>query len=97
MLQSMKPRTVKPEILGFDARSYPAPRGEEVGTMIVLTVLVMRIEGTVKAYAGIVPDTSRQDPQYREASQWVRRNGNPLTLKEARAIWPALTDGEYAR
>lgn len=85
------------EIQAFDARSFPTPRGEEIGTMILLTVLVQRIEGTVKAYAGIVPDTSRTDPQYREPAQWVRKNGNPLTFKEATRIWPDLETWEYAR
>lgn len=91
--------TTKPagEIQAFDARSFPSPRGDGIGTMIVLTVLVTRVEGTVKAYAGIVPDTSRDDPQYREPSQWVKANGNPLRYREAIAIWPGLEEWEYAR
>lgn len=86
-----------PEIQAFDARSYPTPMGEEIGTMIVLTVLVSRIEGTIKAYSAIVPDTSRDDPQYRGPAQWVRKNGAPLRFSEARAIWPGLEEQEYAR
>lgn len=89
------------EIQGFDARAYPSPmrRGEDspAETAILLTVLVKRIEGTVKAYAGIVPDTSRQDPRYRAPAEWVRRNGNPLRYAEAARIWPGLTEQEYAR
>lgn len=103
-LPTEKIRNLRPslaEIRAFDARSFPSPRGEEISTMILLTVLVTvlvsRVEGTVKAYAGIVPDTSRQDPQYREAAQWVRKNGNPLRYKEALAIWPGLEAWEYAR
>lgn len=85
------------EIQAFDARSFPSPRPDgSQGNMIVLTVLVTRIEGTVKAYAGIVPDTSRDDPQYRGPAQWVKANGNPLTLKQAQAIWPGLEAWEYA-
>jgi hypothetical protein len=89
--------TTKSEIQAFDARSYPSPKGEEISTMILLTVLVRRVEGTVKAYSGIVPDTSRQDPQYREPGQWVRKNGNPLSYREATKIWPGLELSEYAR
>lgn len=89
--------TIKSEIQAFDARSFPSPKGEGIGTMILLTVLVQRVEGTVKAYAGIVPDTSRQDSQYREPGQWVRKNGNALTYREATKIWPGLELSEYAR
>lgn len=89
------------EIQGFDARAYPSPmrRGEDSPpeNAILLTVLVKRIEGTVKAYAGIVPDTSRQDPRYRAPAAWVRENGVPLRYAEAARIWPGLTEQEYAR
>ncbi len=85
------------EVQAFAARSYPSPQGEEVGNMILLTVLVKRVEGTVKAYAAIVPDTSRQDPQYRAPAQWVRKNGNPLSYREAVKVWPGLEAFEYAR
>jgi hypothetical protein len=85
------------EVQAFDARRYPMPEGEEIGGAVLLTVLVKRVEGTVKAYAAIVPDTSRQDPQYREPGQWVRRNGNPLSYREAIKVWPGLEAGEYAR
>lgn len=84
------------EIQAFDARAFPAQQGAELATAILLTILVKRIEGTVKAYAGIVPDTSRQDPQYREPAKWIRANGAPLRFNEARAIWPGLIPQEYA-
>jgi len=84
------------QIVGFDARSYPSPKGAEIGNMILLTILTERADGSVKAYSGIVPDTSRQDPQYREPAKWVQRHGSPLRLMEARRIWPGLRDMEYA-
>jgi hypothetical protein len=92
-----KLRPKESEVQAFNARSFPSPRGEEIGTMILLTILVQRIEGTVKAYSAIVPDTSRDDPQYRGPAQWVRKNGSPLRFKEAKAIWPGLEEWEYAR
>lgn len=97
MTQLAKPRPAGSEIQAFDARSFPSLKGEEIGTMILLTILVQRVEGTVKAYAAIVPDTSRDDPQYRGPAQWVRKNGAPLRYREARAIWPDLEEREYAR
>ena len=86
------------EIQAFDARSFPTPieGSDDVGNMILLTVLAPRRDGKIKAYAGIVPDTSRQDPQYRAPAQWVRAYGNPLRYAEARAIWPGLEPREYA-
>lgn len=84
-------------IQSYDARSFPTPKGDEVGHMILLTILVERIEGTVKAYSAIVPDTSRDDPHYTQISQWVKKNGNPLSWREALRIWPNLEAWEYAR
>lgn len=85
------------QIEGFDAKSFPAWAADDPGaTLILLTVLVRRIEGTVKAYAGIVPDTSRQDPYFRAPAEWVRAKGNPLRHREAAAIWPGLEPREYA-
>ena len=52
--------------------------------------------GKVKAYAGIVPDSSRQDPRYRAPAEWVRANGRPIRYTEAARIWPGLTEAEYA-
>ena len=85
------------EIQAFDAQAFPAMVDGRLASMILLTVLVSRIEGTVKAYAAIVPDTSRLDPQYRGPAQWVKANGSPLRFKEAAAIFPGLTQQEYAR
>lgn len=84
-------------IQDFDARRYPMPEGEAIGGAILLTVLVKRIEGTVKAYAGIVPDTSRADPAYVAGCKWVHKNGNPLSYREAVKIWPGLEAREYAQ
>lgn len=93
--------SVMSEIQGFDARAYPSPmrRGEDspAETAILLTVLVKGAEDRVRAYQGIVPDTSRQDPRYRASAAWVRENGVPLRYAEAARIWPGLTEQEYAR
>jgi hypothetical protein len=93
-----KVRAPKPgSVQAFDARSFPALVDGRLGTMILLTILVERIEGTVKAYSAIVPDTSRADPSYTQISQWVKANGNPLSWREAQRIWPNLEAWEYAR
>lgn len=89
--------TTESEIQAFDARSFPALVDGRLGIMILLTILVKRIEGTVKAYSAIVPDTSRDDPQYRGPAQWVKANGSPLRYREAIAVWPGLEEWEYAR
>ncbi len=83
-------------IIGIDAKSYPSLTHMEGTTEILLTVLVRRIEGTVKAYAAIVPDTSRVDRDYSASREWVARHGNPLRFSEAQSIWPSIKSEEYA-
>lgn len=83
-------------IIGIDAKSYPSLSHMDGTTEILLAVLVRRIEGTVKAYAAIVPDVSLNDPDYSTTREWVARNGNPLRFSEAQSIWPSITSKEYA-
>lgn len=84
-------------IIAIDCKSYPCHgMGEEFPTMIVLPVLVQRVEGTVKAYTGIVPDTSRLNHTYKEAREWVARNGASIRHEAAARIWPELKIEGYA-
>jgi hypothetical protein len=87
------------KIVGFDAKRYPLYSGtaDNLAGMVLLAVLVERVEGTLKAYAGIVPDNSLKDPNYSEASAWVKRFGDPLRYRDAVAHWPNLKAEEYAR
>lgn len=82
-------------IIDIHAASFPA-FGLPEPTSIILSVLVKRIEGTVKAYAGIVPDNSRKDPDYEEVREMVAARGNPLRYREAVMIWPSLKPEQYA-
>ena len=83
------------EIIGFDAKALPA-NGVPFPTMVLLTVLVRRVEGTHKAYQAIVPDNSRRDHLYLEQRDWVASFGNPLRFEDARRIWDMKPE-EYAR
>lgn len=82
-------------IIDIHAASFPA-FGLPAPTSIILSVLVKRVEGTVKAYAGIVPDNSRKDPNYKAVRDMVAARGNPLKYREAVIIWPSLKPEEYA-
>jgi hypothetical protein len=84
------------KIIDVVANSYPALSHIDGSTAILLTVLVLRIEGTKKAYAAIVPDNSRADPDYSEVREWVKSNGNPLRYEQAKLIWPMPVE-MYAR
>jgi len=64
--------------------------------MVVLTVLVKRIEGTVKCYSAIVPDTSIADRDYESIKPWVKAHGNPLRFDEAACIFQ-IEKKDYAR
>ena len=83
------------QIIAFEALRYPCFGGDHEA-MVLLTILVKRVEGTVKAYAGIVPDDSREDPSYSKMKPYVQVHGAPLRYREAKAIWPDLKDKEYA-
>ena len=83
------------EIIGFDAKSFPAA-GIEHQTMVLLTVLVRRVEGTHKAYQAIVPDHSRRDHLYLEQRDWVAKHGHALRYADAARIWDMKPE-EYAR
>ena len=81
------------KIIDIDVKSYPCHGLHP--TMILLTVLVQRVEGTFKAYAAIVPDTSRDDPNYEKIRPWVHSHGNPVRAEQAERIWPDVK-GKYA-
>ena len=83
-------------IIDYNARAYPSPKEDgSQGIAILLTVLVKRVDG-VKAYAGIVPDTSREDKFYDRVKPWIAQHGNALRLEEARDYF-VIRDGEYCR
>lgn len=82
------------QIVEYDAKCYPA-LASNGGGMILLTVLVKRIEGTYKAYAGIVPDNSRADPQYETVLGWVAQNGAKVPYEQAKVIF-GLDGKRYA-
>jgi hypothetical protein len=74
------------QIVEINAKSYPAMELGGAG-LILLTVLVKRIEGTFKAYAGIVPDNSRADPHYEDCRGWVAQNGAKVPYEHAKFIF----------
>lgn len=81
-------------IVGDSVRTYPISTGKQ---MLVLAILVRRIEGTFKAYAGIIEDTSTEEPDYRKRNaEWITHQGTPLRYEEAKLHWPSLVDKEYA-
>lgn len=61
--------------------------GEQAGTIILLTVLTKGVEGAVRAYEAIVPDTSLQCDYVARFKQAVARNGNKISEENARKMF----------
>lgn len=80
------------KIIDYNASSYPMLGNDSV---ILLTVLTKRIEGTYKAYAGIVRDNSLNDPNYTTGLEWVKAHGNPVHEEIAKILF--FFNGKYAR
>lgn len=85
------------EIVGKSIKAYPCPGldGEPGKQMVVLTLLLKRVEGTMKAYAAIVPDNSIADPDYRGVLEFVKRFGSPLRYEDAKRLW-VIKPEDYA-
>lgn len=70
--------------------------GEQEGSIIMLTVLTKGVEGSVRAYEAIVPDTSREYDYVAAFKEAVAGNGSKISEERARAMFD-IEGLKYAR
>ena len=69
--------------------------GYIVGGMVLLSVLVQATDG-FRVYQAIVPDVSREDPQYTRFYDFVMRTGYKARTEDALKNFPSLKRSELA-
>lgn len=79
------------DVISINARRYPSPHEGDGEPGFVLLVVLKKMHGNfVRAYAGIVRDTSREDglDYVDRHAVWVMEWGNKLRFEEAKTHFP---------